>query len=126
MNTAFTVSVDLTNSLTGISAGERGATIARLGHPDAAPEDFVRPGHVFPLRYREGGVLKRMGHTEAALDLSRLAGCGPAGVLCEIVNDADGSMAGGSFRRSEQRLDRRWISSSSVYSALLYEVQHSP
>jgi 3,4-dihydroxy 2-butanone 4-phosphate synthase/GTP cyclohydrolase II len=93
MNTAFTVSVDLTNSLTGISAGERGATIARLGHPDAAPEDFVRPGHVFPLRYREGGVLKRMGHTEAALDLSRLAGCGPAGVLCEIVNDADGSCA---------------------------------
>ena len=93
MKTAFTVSVDLKTSTTGISAGERAATIARLGHPDAHEDDFVRPGHVFPLRYREGGVLKRTGHTEAALDLARMAGCGPAGVLCEIVKDSDGSMA---------------------------------
>ena len=93
MKTAFTVSVDLAASTTGISAAERAATIARLGAPDAKPEDFVRPGHVFPLRYREGGVLKRTGHTEAALDLARMAGRAPAGVLCEIVNDHDGSMA---------------------------------
>ena len=93
MRTAFTVSVDLKASTTGISAGERAATIARLGQPDAAAADFVRPGHVFPLRYREGGVLKRTGHTEAAMDLARMAGCGPAGVLCEIVKDSDGSMA---------------------------------
>lgn len=65
-------------STTGISAGERAATIVRLGSPDATPEDFVRPGHVFPLRYREGGVLKRTGHTEAAMDLSRMAGRGAA------------------------------------------------
>ena len=93
MKTAFTVSCDLVRSTTGISAGERAATIARLGAPDAHADEFVRPGHVFPLRYREGGVLKRTGHTEAAYDLSTLAGCGPAGVLCEIVNDSDGSMA---------------------------------
>lgn len=93
MRTAFTVSVDLKASTTGISAGERAATIARLGQPDADADDFVRPGHVFPLRYREGGVLKRTGHTEAAMDLARMAGCGPAGVLCEIVKDSDGSMA---------------------------------
>ena len=93
MRTAFTVSVDLKTAKTGISAGERAATIARLGHPSAVAEDFVRPGHVFPLRYREGGVLKRTGHTEAAMDLARMAGCGPAGVLCEIVKDSDGSMA---------------------------------
>ena len=93
MKTAFTVSCDLVKSTTGISAGERAATIARLGAPDAHADEFVRPGHVFPLRYREGGVLRRTGHTEAAYDLSTLAGCGPAGVLCEIVNDSDGSMA---------------------------------
>jgi 3,4-dihydroxy 2-butanone 4-phosphate synthase/GTP cyclohydrolase II len=93
MKTAFTVSCDLVASTTGISAGERAATIARLGSPDAHADEFVRPGHVFPLRYREGGVLRRTGHTEAAYDLSTLAGRGPAGVLCEIVNPADGSMA---------------------------------
>ena len=93
MRTAFTVSVDLKTATTGISAGERAQTIAQLGSPDASADDFVRPGHVFPLRYREGGVLKRTGHTEAAMDLSRMAGCGPAGVLCEIVKDSDGSMA---------------------------------
>jgi 3,4-dihydroxy 2-butanone 4-phosphate synthase/GTP cyclohydrolase II len=93
MKTAFTVSCDLAVATTGISAAERAGTIARLGSPDATAEDFVRPGHVFPLRYREGGVLKRTGHTEAALDLARMAGRAPAGVLCEIVNDADGSMS---------------------------------
>ena len=93
MKTAFTVSVDLATSTTGISAGERAATINALGAEGTKANAFVRPGHVFPLRYREGGVLKRAGHTEAAVDLARMAGSTPVGVLCEIVNDEDGSMA---------------------------------
>ena len=93
MKTAFTVSVDLATSTTGISAGERAATINALGAEGTEANAFVRPGHVFPLRYREGGVLKRAGHTEAAVDLARMAGSTPVGVLCEIVNDEDGSMA---------------------------------
>ena len=91
--TAFTVSVDVKrDTTTGISAADRAATIRALIDPTTGPEDFNRPGHIFPLRYREGGVLKRAGHTEAAVDLARLAGLYPAGVLCEIVND-DGTMA---------------------------------
>jgi 3,4-dihydroxy 2-butanone 4-phosphate synthase/GTP cyclohydrolase II len=78
---------------TGISASERAATVRALADPQSVPDTFQRPGHVFPLRYRTGGVLRRAGHTEAAVDLARLAGCAPVGVLCEIVNDADGSMA---------------------------------
>ena len=76
---------------TGISAAERAATCRALADPASTPATFQRPGHVFPLRYRRGGVLTRAGHTEAAVDLSRMAGCAPAGVLCELVND-DGSM----------------------------------
>ncbi|MGH2692291.1 MAG: bifunctional 3,4-dihydroxy-2-butanone-4-phosphate synthase/GTP cyclohydrolase II [Actinomycetota bacterium] len=91
--TAFTVSIDFARgTTTGISAADRSATIRAVIDPATAPADLVRPGHVFPLRYREGGVLKRAGHTEAAVDLARLAGLYPAGVLCEIVND-DGTMA---------------------------------
>jgi 3,4-dihydroxy 2-butanone 4-phosphate synthase/GTP cyclohydrolase II len=91
--TAFTVSVDVARgTTTGISAADRAATIRAVIDPATRPSDLVRPGHVFPLRYREGGVLKRAGHTEAAVDLARLAGLYPAGVLCEIVND-DGTMA---------------------------------
>jgi 3,4-dihydroxy 2-butanone 4-phosphate synthase/GTP cyclohydrolase II len=91
--TAFTVSVDvLAGTTTGISAADRAATIRAMIDPSTRPPDLVRPGHIFPLRYREGGVLKRAGHTEAAVDLARLAGLYPAGVLCEIVND-DGTMA---------------------------------
>jgi 3,4-dihydroxy 2-butanone 4-phosphate synthase/GTP cyclohydrolase II len=91
--TAFTISVDATHgTTTGISAADRSATILAMIDPETKPADLVRPGHVFPLRYREGGVLKRAGHTEAAVDLARLAGLYPAGVLCEIVND-DGTMA---------------------------------
>lgn len=77
---------------TGVSACDRALTIKALASKDSRPEDFNRPGHIFPLKYREGGVLKRAGHTEAAADLSMLAGLEPAGVLCEIVDD-DGSMA---------------------------------
>jgi 3,4-dihydroxy 2-butanone 4-phosphate synthase/GTP cyclohydrolase II len=93
MRTAYTVSVDAKEGVsTGISAADRARTIRLLAGPSTAPEDLVRPGHVFPLRYREGGVLRRAGHTEAAVDLARLAGLRGSGVLAEVVND-DGSMA---------------------------------
>ena len=91
--TAFTVSVDARMGVTtGISAADRARTIRAIIDPETEPGDLSRPGHVFPLRYREGGVLKRAGHTEAAVDLARLAGLFPAGVLCETVNE-DGTMA---------------------------------
>jgi 3,4-dihydroxy 2-butanone 4-phosphate synthase/GTP cyclohydrolase II len=91
--TAFTVSVDYRHgTTTGISAADRAATIQALIDPSTKPKDLARPGHIFPLRYRPGGVLKRAGHTEAAVDLARMAGLQPAGVLCEIVNE-DGTMA---------------------------------
>jgi 3,4-dihydroxy 2-butanone 4-phosphate synthase/GTP cyclohydrolase II len=91
--TAFTVSVDTRHGTsTGISAADRAATLRALADPSTRPADFARPGHIFPLRYADGGVLKRAGHTEAAVDLARLAGRTPAGVLCEIVNE-DGTMA---------------------------------
>ncbi len=91
--TAFTVSVDAREGITtGISAPDRARTIRLLADPEAGPEDFVSPGHVFPLVAREGGVLRRAGHTEAAVDLCRLAGLTPVGVICEIMNE-DGTMA---------------------------------
>lgn len=90
--TAFTVSVDAREGITtGISAFDRARTIRLLADPETRPEDLVRPGHVFPLRAREGGVLVRPGHTEAAVDLMRLAGLQPAGVICEILAE-DGTM----------------------------------
>jgi 3,4-dihydroxy 2-butanone 4-phosphate synthase / GTP cyclohydrolase II len=90
--TAFTVSVDAhEGTTTGISAADRCTTVRTLIDPDTRADDLARPGHIFPLRYRDGGVLKRAGHTEAAVDLARMAGCFPAGVLAEIVND-DGTM----------------------------------
>ena len=76
-----------TGITTGISAGDRSTTVQLLANPDAVAEDFNRPGHLFPLRAREGGVLTRDGHTEAAVDFSRLAGRAPCGVLCEIVSE---------------------------------------
>ncbi|MCK8060344.1 bifunctional 3,4-dihydroxy-2-butanone-4-phosphate synthase/GTP cyclohydrolase II [Fusibacter sp. A2] len=90
--TAFTVSVDHVDTTTGISAGERALTIQKLIAKESTGADFTRPGHIFPLRAKAGGVLKRAGHTEAAVDFARLAGLDPAGVICEIMND-DGSMA---------------------------------
>jgi 3,4-dihydroxy 2-butanone 4-phosphate synthase / GTP cyclohydrolase II len=91
--TAFTLSVDARDGVsTGISAADRATTISRLVDPDTSAQDLVRPGHVFPLRYAEGGVLRRPGHTEAAVDLARLAGLPEGGVLAEVVND-DGTMA---------------------------------
>ena len=91
--TAFTVSVDYRfGTTTGVSSSDRAATIRALVDPNSSAQDFARPGHIFPLRPRRGGVLIRAGHTEAALDLCSLAGLQPAGVLCELMND-DGSMA---------------------------------
>ena len=92
--TAFTVSVDARfGTTTGISAADRAATIAALVDPATRPADLNRPGHIFPLRYRPGGVLKRAGHTEATVDLARAAGLSPAGVLCEIVSEDKSQMA---------------------------------
>lgn len=90
--TAFTISIDASECTTGISAQERALTIKRVLDPGSSARDFTRPGHVFPIEYREGGVLVRAGHTEASVDLARLAGLYPAGVICEIMNE-DGSMA---------------------------------
>jgi 3,4-dihydroxy 2-butanone 4-phosphate synthase/GTP cyclohydrolase II len=92
--TAFTVSVDLLGHgcTTGISAHDRSKTVQALIHPESRPSDFARPGHIFPLKAKNGGVLRRTGHTEAAVDLARLAGLEPAGAIVEIMND-DGTMA---------------------------------
>lgn len=90
--TAFTVSVDVRGVATGISAFERAETIKALVNPNTKPEDLTKPGHIFPLKARKGGVLQRTGHTEAAVDLAVLAGLYPAGVICEIMKD-DGTMA---------------------------------
>jgi 3,4-dihydroxy 2-butanone 4-phosphate synthase/GTP cyclohydrolase II len=93
MHTAFTVSVDArSNTTTGISAHDRATTVQTLIDPKSKRSDIVTPGHLFPLRSKEGGVLRRAGHTEACVDLARLAGLYPAGVICEIMNE-DGSMA---------------------------------
>lgn len=89
--TAFTVSIDHVDTTTGISAAERSITAMKCVDPDAKPEDFRRPGHMFPLRAKAGGVLVRNGHTEATVDLCRLAGLAPCGLCCEIMAD-DGTM----------------------------------
>ncbi|RQD77826.1 MAG: bifunctional 3,4-dihydroxy-2-butanone-4-phosphate synthase/GTP cyclohydrolase II [Candidatus Syntrophonatronum acetioxidans] len=90
--TAFTVSVDAASVTTGISAHERAETVKALISPETTPRDLNRPGHIFPLRAKDGGVLRRAGHTEAAVDLAKMAGMYPAGVICEIMNE-DGTMA---------------------------------
>jgi 3,4-dihydroxy 2-butanone 4-phosphate synthase/GTP cyclohydrolase II len=109
--TAFTVSVDLRTGIsTGISAADRAATVRALSDPASVAEDFVRPGHVFPLRARAGGVLERAGHTEAAVDLTRLAGLRTVAVISEVVND-DGTMARrADLRRFAARHDLQLIS----------------
>lgn len=90
--TAFTVSIDSANADTGISAAERDDCISKLANPQTVSEDFVRPGHIFPLIAKDGGVLVRTGHTEGSVDLCKLAGLAPAAVICEIIKD-DGKMA---------------------------------
>ena len=92
-DTAFCVSIEAKESTsTGISAGDRAATVRAAMDPETRPADLARPGHMFPLRARPGGVLVRSGQTEAAVDLARIAGLNPAGVICEIMND-DGTMS---------------------------------
>jgi 3,4-dihydroxy 2-butanone 4-phosphate synthase/GTP cyclohydrolase II len=90
--TGFTISVDYKDTTTGISAAERALTVKKLVDPESKAEDFNKPGHIFPLRAKKGGVLRRVGHTEAAVDLATLTGFKPAGVICEIIKD-DGTMA---------------------------------
>lgn len=90
--TAFTVSIDSTTASTGISAAERDDCISKLANPLSSSSDFVRPGHIFPLIAKDGGVLVRTGHTEGSVDLCKLAGLAPVAVICEIIND-DGKMA---------------------------------
>lgn len=95
MGTAFAVSIEAREGVTtGVSAVDRVRTVAVAMDPEASPEDLARPGHVFPIRAAQGGVLTRRGHTESAVDLARLSGYQPAGVLCELMND-DGTMARG-------------------------------
>jgi len=84
--TAFTVSIDSANATTGISAAERDDCISKLASPQTVASDFVRPGHIFPLIAKDGGVLVRTGHTEGSVDLCKLAGLAPAGVICEIIS----------------------------------------
>ncbi len=92
LQTAFTIAIDHVTCKTGITAGEKAATIQAVVNPSSGPDDFVRPGHMFPLVAKDGGVLRRAGHTEAAVDLARMAGLEPVGVLCEILG-ADGNRA---------------------------------
>ena len=122
LSTAFTVSVDvLDGATTGISAHDRAATIKALIDPRTRPEDLARPGHIFPLRYMEGGVLKRTGQTEAVVDLARLAGLQPAGVICEIMAD-DGSMA--RMPQLEKFAGRHDLKIVSVADIIAYRREH--
>ncbi|MEQ4209586.1 bifunctional 3,4-dihydroxy-2-butanone-4-phosphate synthase/GTP cyclohydrolase II [Actinopolymorpha sp. B17G11] len=122
MRTAFAVTVDAADGVTtGISAADRTRTIRLLADPDTGPADLVRPGHVFPLRYRPGGVLARPGHTEAAIDLARLAGHPPAGVLAELVND-DGTMMRGPALRAFA--DEHDLALVSIADLIAYRRRH--
>lgn len=122
LSTAFTISVDvLEGATTGISSFDRAATVKALIGPETKPGDLARPGHVFPLRYQDGGVLVRAGQTEAVVDLAKLAGLSPAGVICEIVSD-DGSMA----RRPELEIfsDNHAIGMVTVAAIIAYRREH--
>ncbi|OWL95752.1 bifunctional 3,4-dihydroxy-2-butanone-4-phosphate synthase/GTP cyclohydrolase II [Deinococcus indicus] len=121
--TAFTVSVDHVSNSTGISAFDRAATIAALMDDAAKPTDFRRPGHIFPLVARPGGVLRRAGHTEAGCDLARLAGFPPVGVICEIMGD-DGEMS-----RLPDLLafgERHALKVGSIEALIAYRMEHDP
>ncbi len=120
--TAFTVSIEAKHEVTtGISAHDRARTIKAALDPATKPEDLVRPGHMFPIRAREGGVLVRAGHTEAAVDLARLTGLYPAGVICEIMND-DGTMA--RLPQLEEMASRLGIKIASIADLIAYRRRH--
>lgn len=121
--TPFTVSIDYLggNCTTGISASDRAETIQRMLHPEAKAEDFGRPGHIFPLRARKEGVLRRAGHTEAAIDFAVLAGLAPAGVICEIMSE-DGTMARlPELRQIANKFDMKLVS---IQDLITYRLQH--
>lgn len=120
--TAFTVSVEAMNGVsTGISAEDRATTIRTILAPDTNPGDIARPGHVFPIRAREGGVLARAGHTEAIVDLARMAGLYPAGVICEIMNE-DGTMA--RLPQLEEVAERRGLKIIAIRDLIAYRYRH--
>jgi 3,4-dihydroxy 2-butanone 4-phosphate synthase/GTP cyclohydrolase II len=121
-STAFTVSIEAKHKVsTGISAADRAETVKAVVDPATKPEDIVQPGHMFPLRAREGGVLTRAGHTEAIVDLARLAGLYPAGVICEILNE-DGSMA--RLPQLEVMAERYGIKIMTVADLIAYRHRH--
>ncbi len=121
-STAFTISVEAKHGVTtGISAHDRATTIRTIIDPATKPEDIARPGHVFPIRARPGGVLVRAGHTEAAVDLARLAGLYPAGVICEVLNE-DGTMA--RFRQLEELAAKHNLKMVSVADLITYRRRH--
>jgi 3,4-dihydroxy 2-butanone 4-phosphate synthase/GTP cyclohydrolase II len=120
--TAFTVSVEAKKGVsTGISAEDRATTIATALAPDSKPADLARPGHIFPIRAREGGVLARAGHTEAIVDIARLAGLQPAGVICEIMND-DGSMA--RLPQLEEMSQKHGLKIVTIRDLIAYRCRH--
>jgi 3,4-dihydroxy 2-butanone 4-phosphate synthase/GTP cyclohydrolase II len=120
--TAFAVAVDYKHgTTTGISAHDRAATVKAIVDPGSRPEDFSQPGHLFPLRYQDGGVLVRAGHTEAVVDLARLAGFYPAGVLCEVMNE-DGSMA--RLPQLEEFARKHGLRIVSIAQIIAYRRQH--
>ena len=124
MPTAFTMPVDyVIDTTTGISAQDRAATIRALIDPNARPEDFIQPGHLFPLRYHTGGVLVRPGHTEAIVDLCRLAGLYPAGVVCEIMKD-DGTMA--RLPDLIKMAAKHELNILSIEDLIAYRLEHDP
>jgi 3,4-dihydroxy 2-butanone 4-phosphate synthase/GTP cyclohydrolase II len=119
--TAFTVTIDHKDTTTGISAYERHLTIKKLLDPECVATDFNRPGHVFPLIAKNGGVLRRAGHTEAAIDFARLAGAQPIGIICEIMND-DGTMARvDSLEKVAKAFDLKFVS---IEQLIEYRLQH--
>ncbi len=120
--TAFTVSIEAKKGVsTGISAEDRATTIATALAPDSKPGDLARPGHIFPIRAREGGVLARAGHTEAIVDIARLAGLKPAGVICEIMND-DGTMA--RLPQLEEMSERHGLKIVTIRDLIAYRCRH--
>ena len=122
LGTAFTVSVEARGRVTtGISAQDRSATIQRLVDPTAGPADFLRPGHTFPLRARDGGVLVRAGQTEASVDLARLAGLKPAGVICEIMDDDGTMMRLDNLRKFAKKHDLKLVT---VKDLIAYRMRH--
>jgi len=124
LKTAFTVSVDyIPQTTTGISAADRAATVRALIAETSRPEDFARHGHIFPLRAHPNGVLSRPGHTEAAVDLARLAGLSPSGVICEVAND-DGTMA--RLPELEQFAERHGLHLITIEDLIAYRGVRAP